>query len=432
MHSRKRRAHSRRRPARRGVLWGAGIFALGSLAGLLAISIPSGAGALSLVLQPRRVVSSAPQGAVAAAAGWESSNWSGYAETSSSPYTSVSGQWTVPTVTGPNGSYSAAWVGIDGFNNSSLIQTGTEQDYSNGSGQYSAWWTTSSQDFAEQTISSGCSTSAGSQSGTANVAVATQKVAAAPAVHAAPRGFGSSPSATTGSASNITSSAATLNGTVNPNGSGTYYYFEYGTTRSYGAETPTVYAGSGSTTIAVSANLTGLSSSTTYHFQLVAYSRRTVDGGDSSFTTAAASGSGGGGSSCGAVAPGDVMSATISQTSASTSTWTITITDTSSTHGWTFTKSVDYTGPGSSAEWILEAPSLCSATRCTVATLADYASTVFDQGTANGGNPKLVASESGEIVNSRGQVISIPSNPDSDTDGFTVAYGPTAPSPPNS
>ena len=82
------------------------------------------------------------------------------------------------------------------------------------------------------------------------------------------------------------------------------------------------------------------------------------------------------------------MSATISQTSASTSTWTITITDTSSTHGWTFTKSVDYTGTGSSAEWILEAPSLCSATRCTVATLADYASTVFDQGTGERREPE--------------------------------------------
>jgi hypothetical protein len=31
-------------------------------------------------------------------------------------------------------------VGIDGFNNTSLIQTGTEQDYYSGSAHYAAWW----------------------------------------------------------------------------------------------------------------------------------------------------------------------------------------------------------------------------------------------------------------------------------------------------
>src|SRR5205823_9360208 len=36
--------------------------------------------------------------------------------------------------------YSSNWIGIDGFNNSSLIQTGTEQDYANGRAHYNAWW----------------------------------------------------------------------------------------------------------------------------------------------------------------------------------------------------------------------------------------------------------------------------------------------------
>ena len=36
--------------------------------------------------------------------------------------------------------YSSQWVGIEGFNNSSLIQTGTEADYDNGSAHYGAWW----------------------------------------------------------------------------------------------------------------------------------------------------------------------------------------------------------------------------------------------------------------------------------------------------
>ena len=49
-------------------------------------------------------------------------------------------------------SFSSAWVGIDGFTNSALIQTGTEQDYYNGSAHYSAWWTTSELGYAAQTI----------------------------------------------------------------------------------------------------------------------------------------------------------------------------------------------------------------------------------------------------------------------------------------
>lgn len=100
---------------------------------------------------------------------WQSTNWSGYAVSTTaamgcvpasgaSSYTSVSGTWTVPTVTGPSGggggllggligtggsdTYSAVWTGIDGFNtgDTNLIQAGTEQDWINGAPQYSAWW----------------------------------------------------------------------------------------------------------------------------------------------------------------------------------------------------------------------------------------------------------------------------------------------------
>jgi hypothetical protein len=85
---------------------------------------------------------------------WASSNWSGYALSETAPsglscvpasgttYTSVSGTWTVPTVTGARNSttYSAAWTGIDGFTNSNLIQAGTEQDYTGRSAHYFAWW----------------------------------------------------------------------------------------------------------------------------------------------------------------------------------------------------------------------------------------------------------------------------------------------------
>ena len=71
--------------------------------------------------------------------GWYSSNWAGYA-VAGGPYSSVGAQWTVPAVSASyRGSFSALWVGIDGFTSSALIQAGTEADYRNGAAHYSAW-----------------------------------------------------------------------------------------------------------------------------------------------------------------------------------------------------------------------------------------------------------------------------------------------------
>jgi hypothetical protein len=72
--------------------------------------------------------------------GWYSSNWAGYA-VAGGPYSSVGAQWTVPAVSvSYRRSYSAQWVGIDGFTSRALIQAGTEADYFNGAAHYSAWW----------------------------------------------------------------------------------------------------------------------------------------------------------------------------------------------------------------------------------------------------------------------------------------------------
>lgn len=96
------------------------------------------------------------------------------------------------------------------------------------------------------------------------------------------------PSATTGSASNLAGSTATLGGTVNPNGSDTDYYFQYGTSASYGSTTPMSDAGAGTSNASVSANLSGLNSNTTYHYRLVAVSSAgTTNGTDQTFTTTA-------------------------------------------------------------------------------------------------------------------------------------------------
>jgi sugar lactone lactonase YvrE len=78
------------------------------------------------------------------------------------------------------------------------------------------------------------------------------------------------PTVTTGSATGITETGATLHGTVNPEGSETKYYFEYGTTKSFGSKTAEASAGSGTTNVEVSKVLTTLTGGTTYFYRIVA------------------------------------------------------------------------------------------------------------------------------------------------------------------
>lgn len=55
----------------------------------------------------------------------------------------------------------------------------------------------------------------------------------------------SAPAVTTSAASGVTATAATLNGTVNPEGAATTYQFQYGTSTSYGSVTPASPASAG-------------------------------------------------------------------------------------------------------------------------------------------------------------------------------------------
>jgi hypothetical protein len=97
------------------------------------------------------------------------------------------------------------------------------------------------------------------------------------------------PQAVTGSASSVTTSSATLNGTVNPNGRATTWYFEYGTSTGYGSKTPVKDAGLGTSAVNVSASLTGLGTGRTYHYRLVAVSDAgTGTGSDQAFVTTTA------------------------------------------------------------------------------------------------------------------------------------------------
>ena len=70
------------------------------------------------------------------------------------------------------------------------------------------------------------------------------------------------PSVTTSSAAGISTNSARLYGTVNPNGSSTTYYFQYGLTTAYGLTTGSQNAGNGSTAVSVIADLSGLTPTT--------------------------------------------------------------------------------------------------------------------------------------------------------------------------
>jgi hypothetical protein len=70
-------------------------------------------------------------------------NWSGYAVTGAADSITVAqGSWTVPAVTCASGekSYSAFWVGIDGFSSTTVEQTGTDSDCAHGAPTYYAWF----------------------------------------------------------------------------------------------------------------------------------------------------------------------------------------------------------------------------------------------------------------------------------------------------
>lgn len=77
-----------------------------------------------------------------------SQNWGGYAvesnlsAPSSGVVTDVKGTWTVPEVSssGSPSTYSSLWVGIDGYSDNTVEQTGTEQDWTSNGPVYYAWF----------------------------------------------------------------------------------------------------------------------------------------------------------------------------------------------------------------------------------------------------------------------------------------------------
>ncbi len=92
------------------------------------------------------------------------------------------------------------------------------------------------------------------------------------------------------SVGDVASSSATLQAQINPNGDDTHYYFEYGTTASYGTSVPLpapgVDLGSGSEEQSVDVHLQNLAPATEYHYRVVAVQGgETFTGSDGAFTT---------------------------------------------------------------------------------------------------------------------------------------------------
>jgi hypothetical protein len=97
------------------------------------------------------------------------------------------------------------------------------------------------------------------------------------------------PSVTTGAALGVGSSAATIAGTIDPNGSLSSCRFEYGSSTAYGTIVPCATdPGEGSDPVAEQLVLSGLSPRTTYHYRLVGSNAGgTTKGLDATFTTQA-------------------------------------------------------------------------------------------------------------------------------------------------
>jgi len=93
------------------------------------------------------------------------------------------------------------------------------------------------------------------------------------------------PTVVTLPASNITSSTALLNGTVNPNGSPTTAWFQWGTDTNYGGNGPFVDVGGGYGPVPIQFDADPFGAGTTFHFRAVASGASLVYGNDQSFTT---------------------------------------------------------------------------------------------------------------------------------------------------
>ena len=115
------------------------------------------------------------------------------------------------------------------------------------------------------------------------------------------------------------------------------------------------------------------------------------------------------------VEPGDTMEAAILE--GSTDMWTIDLSDV--TQNWTFSQQFSYSTPGTTAEWIEEAPTVNGS----VATLPDYGSTTFTNLSVGGTDVSAAVTTPVVLEDASGAIVSYPSDLNSSSDSFSLSYG---------
>lgn len=121
------------------------------------------------------------------------------------------------------------------------------------------------------------------------------------------------------------------------------------------------------------------------------------------------------------IAAGDEVSARIAKNA--TNSWTLSLTD--NTTGASFQTTQSYSGTGTSAEWIMEAPNLGSQG----SNLAHFSTFSVTSIEVDDGNPNLTQQDAGVMIQS-GQQVATPSAPSFTGNAFAMSYGSSAPAAP--
>jgi len=117
------------------------VFAVGIV--LTLIALMGGVGIVAAIPSAAGHVAAAPGQTLRMLSHTSSSNWAGYAASTTTHGTvsKVSGSWVEPAVSCTSTTALAAfWVGIDGFNSGTVEQTGTLAQCYLGAASYYAWW----------------------------------------------------------------------------------------------------------------------------------------------------------------------------------------------------------------------------------------------------------------------------------------------------
>jgi hypothetical protein len=202
---------------------------------------------------------------------------------------SVGGSWTTETISANVGSEVLPVVQPDGevdafflteFGEVGHVWNVGEEWHAEGLGQLAASipsavvQTDGTPDVLYRTAAGGLGHLSNQQEGEWLVGVIAGSVAANP------------PAVAAEAASNLATTAARLHERIKPQGSTTTYHFEYGKTTSYGSSTATVSGGGGWTAFKASAEITGLTAATLYHYRVVATNETgTTYGPDETFQT---------------------------------------------------------------------------------------------------------------------------------------------------